>query len=85
MSDLRSKFEEIPSISIVLGKPKKVYFDQENNMYMGGCDEDYYWINGAWFAFQEQQKKIDAVLSVVDKYKYSSGERVLNEVKEILK
>lgn len=66
MSDLRSKFEEIPEISFILSKPKQVLFNEENNMYTGGIEDYYYWINGAWFAFQEQQKKINAVIKWVE-------------------
>lgn len=37
------------------------------------------------YVFDYQQAKIDALLNIVDKYKYSSGERILKEVKELLK
>lgn len=56
MSKLRKEFEETHSIKLMLIKPYPVYFNEENNMYMGGCDEDYYWVNGAWFMFQELGK-----------------------------
>ena len=57
---MREQFEKLPSISCILDRG--VYFDQENNMYKGGSDEDYFWINGAWHAYQEQQKNIDLIL-----------------------
>lgn len=36
-------------------------------------------------AWNEQQKKIDAVLNLVCKLQYSSGERIYQEVQELLK
>lgn len=56
MTDLRKELEGIHAINLILSKPLPVYFHEGNNMYMGGCDEDYYWINGAWFAYQEARK-----------------------------
>ena len=53
---MREEFEKLPQISSVLRHPNPVVFDEENNMYIGGSDEDYYWINGAWSVFKELQK-----------------------------
>ena len=36
-------------------------------------------------AWEYQQQKIDAILNLLDGHKYSSGETILKEVKEILK
>lgn len=36
-------------------------------------------------AWEYQQQKIDSIINVIDKYQHSSGERILSEVKEILK
>lgn len=80
---MREQFEKLPSISCILGRG--VYFDQENNMYKGGSDEDYFWINGAWYAFQEQQNKLNGALDLACKLQYSNGERIYNEIKELLK
>lgn len=33
----------------------------------------------------ELQKRIDSIVNAIDKYKYSSGERILREIKELLK
>ena len=80
---MREEFEKLPSISCILDMG--VYFDKENNMYKGGSDEDYFWINGAWYAFQEQQKKINGAIELACKLQYSNGERIYNEIKDILK
>jgi hypothetical protein len=61
MTELRKKFEALPAISAVTNRG--IYFCKENNMYNGGVDNDYYWINGAWYAFQEQQKLIEDLKS----------------------
>lgn len=35
--------------------------------------------------WEYQQHKIYSIINVIDKYQYSSGERILKEVKELLK
>ena len=66
---MREKFEKLPEIAAHI---HNVIFDI-------GCDEylpkkmgyvihefSVYFLNGAWYAFQEQQKNIDAVLQYLD-------------------
>ena len=36
-------------------------------------------------AWNYQQDKIDSIVNLIDKYQYSSAERILKEVKELLK
>lgn len=36
-------------------------------------------------AWNYQQDKIDSIINFINKYQYSSGERILKEVKELLK
>ena len=36
-------------------------------------------------AWNYQQDKIDSIVNLIDKYQYSSGERILKEVKDLLK
>jgi len=47
------------------------------------------WINGAWYAFQEQQKKIDEIVSIVRDADLSDGDSsvaiVHDEIQELLK
>ena len=63
MKTMREKFEGLENVK---DKLKWVYF----------CNEKYFerkleyrssaiWMNGAWWAFQEQQKKIDSLLDHV--------------------
>lgn len=56
---MREKFEGLPEIKTIL---IMFYFSQEDNKYK--ATQHWYlnkvdFINGAWYAFQEQQKKID--------------------------
>lgn len=44
-----------------------------------------YQLNGMLIMFEEQQSKLESVLSLVNTLQYSSGERIYNEVKEFLK
>lgn len=81
---MREQFEKLPEIRDSLS---------EHIVFIGSKyttpNPDFYdlvnWLNGAWYAFQEQQKKIDEVLNLVCKLQYSSGERIYSEVKELLK
>ena len=42
------------------------------------------WLNGAWYAFQEQQKKIDAIKNILsDELEYD--EVLVEKIKELLK
>ena len=81
---MREQFEKLPEIRDSIS---------EHIVFIGNKyttpNPDFYdlvnWLNGAWYAFQEQQKKIDEVLNLVCKLQYSSGERIYSEVKELLK
>lgn len=69
MSNLRSKFEEIPEIKIILGCDDILWDDVYNWYRTNNTDANstYHlaWLNGAWFVFQEQQRKIDALIKIV--------------------
>lgn len=65
MSDLRSKFEEIPEIKVHLDHGN-VFFNVDRNTYASEFSSLHVvscYVNGAWFVFQEKQKKVDAVLN----------------------
>lgn len=67
MSDLRSRFEEIPEIKETL--QCGIYYNADLNSYSSVTGASYISlarINGACFVFQEMQKKIDAVLQYLD-------------------
>ena len=81
---MREQFEKLPEIAdslsdhiVFIGNkyttPNPSFYDLVN------------WLNGAWYAYQEQQKKIDGALDLACKHQYSNGERIYNEIKELLK
>lgn len=61
---MRNQFEEFPEIAVI----KNGYtFHEGLNKYLPKvhkcCNEELYFINGAWYAFQEQQKKMNKALN----------------------
>ena len=84
---MREQFEKLPEIRKIMNE-NGIYFMNHSGWYEARDFKDFeyeQYINGAWYAFQEQQKKIDEVLNLVCKLQYSSGERIYSEVKELLK
>ena len=81
---MREQFENLPVIAEII--KEGVFWDGEIYRRTAICKLTHlYYVRGAWYAFQEQQKKIDEVLNLVCKLQYSSGERIYSEVKELLK
>ena len=67
MSNLREEFEKLPSIAKYL---PCVFFNDETEGYCNKSDNpvpfDFAsFLNGGWMAFQEQQKKLDAIIECV--------------------
>lgn len=63
MTELRKQFEALP---VIESKLEHLFF--EHGFYYrkyDDADQDEYFVNGAWYAFQEQQKKIDSLLDHV--------------------
>ena len=85
---MREQFEKLPEIKEMLLNNNELKWCYETNRYINHRvfqDAETGYINGALYAFQEQQKKIDEVLNLVCKLQHSSGERIYSEVKELLK
>ena len=62
MSDLRKEFEKTEARFSLC---EFIYFDENRNQYEtkdANFNGHVTWLNGAWYAFQERQKKIDDVL-----------------------
>ena len=58
--DIREEFEKLGTIAETL--KCGIYYDDRSNSYWSAVGASYVSlarINGAWYAFQEQQKKID--------------------------
>ena len=88
----REEFEKLLVISNIL-EDRGVYWSAINDRYES-CHkwETYFvgYLNGAWYAFQEQQKKIDAIKSKLSAIYDASDENetaahLLDEIQELLK
>lgn len=70
MSNLREEFEKLPEIAERL-KGGSIYWNGYQNKYqtdLVNLMSTVCYINGAWFAFQEQQKKLDAVRKEINDF-----------------
>ena len=85
---MREEFEKLPEICSLIND---LSFDDDANEYVAKIqnpfehDSNECFVNGAWYAYQEQQKKLNGALDLACKLQYSSGERIYNEIKELLK
>ena len=67
MVEMREQFEKLPEIRKIMNE-NGIYFMNHSGWYEARDFKDFeyeQYINGAWYAFQEQQKKIDTVLNYV--------------------
>ena len=65
---MRSEFEKLSDVSIIFDRlhPTIIWFCETSNQYVtsfSGFDNKVVWLNGAWYAYQEQQNKIDDIKS----------------------
>lgn len=81
---MRAQFEKIPEIATSLSQ--HIYFGDDNLYHSDllNFQKLVCWINGAWFAYQEQQKKIDEVKKLANDWYKSSGTALAVKVLEIL-
>ena len=80
MKTMREKFEGLEKIKDILEEYKSdvITFDDEKDeykatLYSTFIPEYIEWLNGAWYAFQEQQKKIDTIKDHMKSF-YAEGE-----------
>lgn len=67
MSEIRKQFEVLPEITKTI-KWYGLIFNDSKDRYVRGDKNGSYGVEGlnlAWYAFQEQQKKIDSLLDHV--------------------
>ena len=65
MVEMREQFEKLPEIRKIMNE-NGIYFMNHSGWYEARDFKDFEYekyINGAWYAFQEQQKKIDEALN----------------------
>lgn len=67
---MRSEFERLPLVAEILNDADIFYNEcsclYENKLYITFVPEEITFLNGAWYAFQEQKKKINDVLQTID-------------------
>ena len=93
--EAREKFEALPDVAIIFKglHPAIIWFYKTANRYatsFSGFDNKVVWLNGAWYAFQEQQIKLDAIKKKLsDIYdacdEYKTVGHLLDEIQELLK
>ncbi len=90
--DIREEFEKLDEIAKKLSASDGVYWSSHHGYYNSLHEYDDYdvgFVNGAWYAFQEQQEKIDAIVSIVRDADLSDGNSsvaiVHDEIQELLK
>ena len=91
MSKTREEFEKLPEIRKIMNE-NGIHFMNHSGWYEARDFKDFeyeQYINGAWYAFQEQQKKIDEIVSIVRDADLSDGDSsvaiVHDEIQELLK
>ena len=72
MKTMREKFENLAQIKNILeyNESDNVVFDEEKDeyeakLYVTLVPEYIEWLNGAWYAFQEQEKRIAKLESLL--------------------
>ena len=60
---MRERFEKLPEIAEIIKNEKAVFVG--DGYRIRGNDRAEAYLDGAWYAFQEQQKKIDSMLDHV--------------------
>lgn len=90
MSETREEFEKLPVVAGILSN--HVFWHDECEQYQASDDDtmdDADWLNGAWYMYKEQQKKIDEIVSIVRDADLSDGDSsvaiVHDEIQELLK
>ena len=63
--DIREEFEKLDEIKTTLEKYDGYRVGNKYSTYDTSATA---WMNGAWYAFQEQQKKIDSVIFFTLRY-----------------
>ena len=91
----REEFEKLTEIAEIFKglHPTIIWFCDKSNKYatsFSGFNDRVIWLNGAWYVFQEQQKKIDAIKSKLSDIYDASDENeavahLLDEIQELLK
>ena len=81
MVEMREQFEKLPEIADSLSE--HIYFGSDNLYHSALINFQglVNWLNGAWYAFQEQQKKIDGALKELELLNYHGTGNSYNAIK----
>ena len=82
---MREQFEKLPEIAEILKYNEKSYFDEATGEYVSQYSYLSGYLNGAWYAFQEQQQKINEALKQLDLAYPESWGYCVDEAINILK
>ena len=82
---MRDQFEKLPEIADSLSE--HLYFGSDNLYHSSLINFQglVNWLNGAWYAFQEQRKKIDAALGFTEDVHSENWQEAIHCIKELLK
>ena len=83
--DIREEFEKSEHLKERLAI---CWYDEKIGCYLSIHLCDYAsasYLNGAWYAFQEQQKKIDKAISFTEDVHSENWEEAIHCIKELLK
>ena len=84
--EMRSEFEKLEEIKTHLGHGN-VFFNEEKQTYASEFSALHVvacYVNEAWYAFQEQQERIDAIKKIMDADIYYIP-TLIKDLKDILK
>ena len=80
---MREQFEKLPEIRKIMNE-NGIYFMNHSGWYEARDFKDFeyeQYINGAWYVFQEQQKKIDGALKILDGMRHNGAYRAIDILK----
>lgn len=78
---MREQFEKLPEIAKILQSEHWYFIDDDYLIYYD--NKLCLYVQGAWYAFQEQQKKLQSVYD--DCTEYTTVSDLLDSIKDILK
>ena len=86
IQQLKIDFEKLETVSEIFNglHPTIIWFSDTESKYetsFVNFEEKVIWLNGAWYAFQEQQKRIDSLSKHLNKFM----ELAVDDMGEILK
>ena len=83
---MREQFEKLPEIANRLKGGKYIYCERYNSYIdVTSWDVDNKrFVNGAWYAFQEQQKKIQAAIDLLNTPMNGTVSDLLRDLEDVL-